>query len=183
MIQNRLLHTFLTDKKINNLYLDYMGNPSPDKKEEIEKLFQTHVYKVQLLTYFSKILHFESQRFDKKIRHLHTTQPLILDKNMDDGETTLLDLIGETQTSYEYRSLGSTLTDPNNLTSLFDDKLLHDIISKLSAKQKEILYLLYIEGIPEIEIAHKLAITKQAVNKTKNQTLKKIRKNYQQGES
>ncbi|WP_342558163.1 sigma factor-like helix-turn-helix DNA-binding protein [Metasolibacillus sp. FSL K6-0083] len=68
-------------------------------------------------------------------------------------------------------------------TFLFEDKLLHDIISKLSAKQKEILYLLYIEGIPEIEIAHKLAITKQAVNKTKNQTLKKIRKNYQQGES
>ena len=155
-----------------------MKNPSSDKKEEIEKLFQTHVYKVQLLTYFSKILHFESQRFDKKIRHLHTTQPLILDKSMNDGETTLLDLIGESQASYEYQT---PLIDSNNLTSLFEDKLLHDIISQLSAKQKEILYLLYIEGLTETEIAHKLTITKQAVNKTKKQTLKKIRENYQQG--
>lgn len=155
-----------------------MENPSLNKKEEIEKMFQIHVYKIQLLTYFSKILHFESQRFDKKIRHLHKTQALILDKNIDDGETTFLDLIGESQACYNYCS---TLIDSNNLTSLFEDKLLHDIISKLSTKQKKILYLLYIEGLTEIEIANKLAITKQAVNKTKNQTLKKIKENYKYG--
>lgn len=134
MIQNRLLRTFLTDKKNNKLYLNYMENPSLNKKEEIEKMFQIHVYKIQLLTYFSKILHFESQRFDKKIRHLHKTQALILDKNIDDGETTFLDLIGESQACYNYCS---TLIDSNNLTSLFEDKLLHDIISKLSTKQKK----------------------------------------------
>lgn len=149
-----------------------MENPSPDKKEEIEKLFQVHVYKVQLLTYFSKILQFESQRFDKKIRHLHTTQPLILDKNI---------AIGETQVSYEYKQLNLTTIDSNNLTSLFEDKLLYKIISKLSDKQKEILYLLYIQELTETEIAQKLSITKQAVNKVKNQTLKKIRENYQKG--
>ena len=59
----------------------------------IEKLFQIHVRKIQLLSYFSKVLHFESQKYDKKIRHMNSVNQLILDKNVNEGEGTVLDLI------------------------------------------------------------------------------------------
>ncbi|MEY9980608.1 DUF3238 domain-containing protein [Lysinibacillus sp. RC79] len=72
MIQNRLLQAFLTDEKINKFYLSYLEHPSAQKKDMIEKLFQIHVRKIQLLSYFSKVLHFESQKYDKKIRHINS---------------------------------------------------------------------------------------------------------------
>lgn len=175
MIQNRLLHTFLTNEKINNLYLSYLKQPSQDKKDMLENLFQIHVRKVQLLTYFSKTLHFESQRFDKKNQQLHRIHPLILDKNIAEGDETILDFIGESQTSDETPSASMT---PYELADIFEDKHLYQIVSKLSTRQKEILYLLYVENLTETEVSQKLNITKQSVNKTKKQSLKKIKNNY-----
>ena len=179
MVQNRLLQTFLTDEKVNELYLSYVEDPSQLKKDRIENLFQIHARKIQLLTYFSKVLHFESQKFDKKKRQLARNYALILDKSVNDGEETVLDFIGETQPSSEF-SFSSPINS-HDLEFHLEDKHLYKIISKLSVKQKEILYLLYVESFTEIEVAQKLAITKQAVNKTKNQTLKKIRRDYKQG--
>lgn len=177
MIKNRLLQTFLTDEKINKLYLSYVAHPSQHKKDMIEKLFQIHVRKIQLLTYFSKTLHFEAQKFDKKIRHLSQTNPLILDRNVNNREGISLDFIEESQFLYEYNSLVNSY----DLEFIFEDKHLYKIISELSTKQKKILYLLYVDGLTEIEIAQRLNITKQAVNKTKHQTLKKIKKDYKKG--
>lgn len=178
MVRNRLLYTFLTNEKINKLYLSYVEHPSQHKKDMIEKLFQIHVRKIQLLTYFAKILHFEAQKFDKKMRHLSQTNPLVLDRNVNDGEGIILDFIGESHTLYEYESP----INSHDIEFIFEDKYLYQVISKLSTKQKEILYLLYINGLTEIEVAQRLNITKQAVNKTKNQTLKKIKKDYENGE-
>ena len=179
MFQNRLLQSFLTDEKIEKLYLSYVEDPSQFKKDQIENLFQIYVRKIQLLTYFSKVLYFESQKYDKKTRRIAQNNALILDKSVNDSKVTVLDLIGETQPFYELDF--SSPINPHDLEFLLEDKHLYQIISKLSVKQKEILYLIYVEGWTEIEVAQKLTITKQAVNKTKNQTLKKIRRDYKQG--
>lgn len=181
MIQNRLLQTFLADEKVKKLYLSYKQDPSKQKKDIIESLFQVHVRKVQLLTYFSKILHFESQRFDMKVRKLHQTNPLILDKGINDEEGSIVHLIGEETPAYELSFVSDT--HPYNFTNIFEDEALYRTISKLSERQKEVLYLLYVEELTEIEVAQKLGITKQAVNKTKNQSLKKIKQDYEEGES
>lgn len=111
----------------------------------IEKLFQIHVRKVQLLSSFSKILHFESQKFDKKIKRMNSVNQLILDKSMNGGEGTILNLIeGELFDELEI----STLVSSNDLAFAFEDKRLYKIVSKLSAKQKDILYLLFIGIVP-----------------------------------
>lgn len=176
LIQNRLLQTFLTDGKINKLYLNYLEHPSNQKKEIIEKLFQIHVRKIQLLSYFSKVLHFESQKYDKKIRHINSVNQLILDKSMD-GDGTILDLIEGEQLFGE--SDIPTPVSSSDLPSFFEDKHLYEIVSALSSKQKDVLHLLFVEDLSEKEVAQRLGVTKQSVNKTKIQTLKKIKRKYE----
>lgn len=177
MIQNRLLQTFLTDEKINNLYISYLEQPSAYKKEMIEKLFQIHVRKIQLLSYFSKVLYYESQKYDKKIRHMNSVNQLILDKNVNEGEGTVLDLIEGEQSLDELEF--STPVSSYDLELVFEDKHLYEIVSSLSPRQKDVLHLLFVEGLTESEAAQRLGVTKQSINKTKNQTLKKIKQNYQ----
>ncbi|MCM3759151.1 sigma-70 family RNA polymerase sigma factor [Sporosarcina aquimarina] len=176
LVQNRLLQTFLEDEDVNNFYLNYLKHPNKYKKDKIEELFQIHVRKIQLLTYFSKILNFEAKRYDRNIKQLYYDAPLILDKSTHEG-CSGIDLVRENHSVYELDI--SIPTSSYNLAAVCEDKRLYKIISKLSTRQKEILYLLYIEGLTEYEIAQKLVISKQSVNKTKNQTLKKIKQDYE----
>lgn len=179
MVQNRLLQAFLTDEKINTLYISYLEQPSTCKKEMIEKLFQIHVRKIQLLSYFSKVLHFESQKYDKKIRHMNSVNQLILDKNVNDGERTILDLIEDEQSFDELEF--SIPVSSYDLELVFEDKHLYKIVSSLSPRQKNILHLIFVERLTENEAAQRLGVTKQSINKTKNQILKKIKRDYQKG--
>lgn len=175
-MQNRLLETFLEDEKISKLYCSYLENSTPEKKELIEKHFKIHVKKIQIFSYFSKILYFESQRFDKKIRKISTKNPLILDKDFDDSNTSPLDLIKSERNDNYFENVISI--DFRKMENLFEDKTLYKIVSNLSLKQKEILYSIYVKGLTEDAVATQLSVTKQAINKTKNKALKKIRQEY-----
>ena len=62
---------------------------------------------------------------------------------------------------------------------IFEDKQLYDIVSRLSAKKKEILYLLFVKNWTEEELAREFGVSKQAINKVKNQTLRKIKREYE----
>ena len=177
MIQNRLLKNFLNDAEIKELYQSYLEKPNTCKKEMIEKMFQIHGRKIQLLSYFSKTLTFESQKFDTKIRHNYKLNQLILDKNIDDGGGILLDLIADERNYYDFEF--NTPVESSELEMIFEDKQLYEIVSTLSAKQKEILYLLFVKDWTEEELALELGVSKQAINKVKNHALRKIRKEYE----
>ncbi|MFJ7667535.1 sigma factor-like helix-turn-helix DNA-binding protein [Lysinibacillus sp. NPDC097195] len=179
MIQNRLLKNFLNDAEIKELYQSYLEKPTICKKEMIEKIFQIHVKKIQLLSYFSKTLTFESQKFDKKNRHNNKLNQLILDKNIDDGDGggKLLDLIADERNYYDF--VFNTPIEPSKLEMIFEDKQLYEIVSTLSAKQKEILYLIFVKEWTEEELALELGVSKQAINKVKNHALRKIKKEYE----
>lgn len=61
---------------------------------------------------------------------------------------------------------------------LLENKALYKIVSNLSLKQKEILYLIYVKDLTEDTVAIQLGVTKQAINKNKNEALKKIHQEY-----
>ncbi|MGE7844129.1 sigma factor-like helix-turn-helix DNA-binding protein [Lysinibacillus sp. NPDC093712] len=176
MIQNRLLKNFLKNAEIKELYQSYLEKPTARKKELIEKLFKIHGRKIQLLSYFSQTLIFESQKFDKKIRQNSKLNQLILDKNVDGG-SKLLDLIPDEQNLHDFEF--STPVESCKLEIIFEDKQLYEIVSRLSAKQKEILYLLFVKDWTEGELALALGVSIQAINKIKNQALRKIKKEYE----
>ena len=176
MIENRLLKSFLEDETAHQLYKSYLENPSSQIKDTLEKMFKIHVRKIQLLSYFSRILHFESQRYDKKIRYQNSLYQLILDKESNEGDVRIIDMIPDDSISDEFEVTSST--DAAHLESFFEDEKLYSIVSNLTQRQKDIIYALFIDNQTESEVAERLNITKQAVNKVKNQTLKKIKRDY-----
>lgn len=176
MVQNRLVQSFLEDKKARQLYESYLENPTTQTKDTIEKLFSIHVRKLQLLSYFSRILYFESQRYDKKIRRNNNLYQLVLDKDTNDGEGRIVDLIQDETIGEDLELIASS--DFTYLEAIFEDKQLHNIVSNLNQKQKDLIHSLFVENRTEEEVAKQLGITKQAVNKAKNQALKKIKREY-----
>lgn len=176
MVQNRLLKSFLEDEKINKLYNSYLENPTTHTKDTIEKLFKIHVRKLQLLSYFSRVLYFESQRYDKQIRRNNRFNQLTLDSNINDGENRFIDLIPDESIDDDSEWIYS---DFAHLEVIFEDKQLYNIVSKLGQKKKYVLHSIFVDNLTEEEISKKLGISKQAVNKAKNQAFQKIRQEYQ----
>ncbi|MCM0627117.1 DUF1492 domain-containing protein [Lysinibacillus sp. OL1_EC] len=176
MVQNRLLKSFLEDERVSKLYKSYLENPAPHTRDTIEKLFKTHVRKIQLLSYFSRVLYFESQKYDKKIRHNNRVNQLTLDSDINDGENKLIDLVPDESIDDESEWMYS---DFAHLEVILEDKQLYNMVSKLSPKKKYILHAIFIDNLTEEEVSRKLGISKQAVNKAKNQAFQKIRQEYQ----
>ncbi|KYH33284.1 bacteriocin UviA [Clostridium tepidiprofundi DSM 19306] len=53
--------------------------------------------------------------------------------------------------------------------------LVYEVMDKLSNLQKEVIEYEFIEGYSESEIAEKLHVSRQAINRTKNRALKKMK--------
>ena len=153
---NKLIQTFLQDSEHKKMYETYLQNLTDDNKKEIEEKFKLHVMKINLLSYFSKVLYCEAQRFDKNIRATTTVSLL-------DGDDSV--------ESYTLKT-----TDEPKIENYFENERLFNLVSNLSDDNKKLLYLLYVKDLDEVQVAEKLGITKQAVNKRKNNLLKKLRK-------
>ncbi|WP_332647284.1 hypothetical protein [Lysinibacillus sp. 54212] len=172
-MNNRLIQSFLQDPKMDELYQEYLINPTNDKKICIEQHFKEHVKKMKILSYFSKVLFFEAQRFDRKIRYVSNKNPLILDGD----DSIFLEIIASQN---DNDSFDSSLENAEQLQILFEDKHLFNIISNLNSKNKELLYLLYVKEMNEAEVANCWGVSQQAINKKKKSILKKIRVKYKQ---
>lgn len=157
---------------ISELYLDYINQPSQEKKEKIEFLFQKHMKNIQLISYFSKVLKYEAQHFDQKTRHSKQTQIPICD--IEYGENAI-------KTTYnENFHFEQNINDFQKLENIFEDERISKIISNLTEKKKKILFLIYVKELKESEVAKMLNISKQAVNKLKKRTIEEIKNKYKE---
>lgn len=170
-MENPLIISFLKNENMKALYLDYLNNPDEFTKEIIEYHFSQYCRKIQILSYFSKTLHFDAQRFDMKIRDHSEKYPLIL--NQDNGFEDIL--VRETvEDDYDEYAVDNY----ENLSEIISNKQLYMIVDNLKPKNKELLYLLYVKGLEEKEVAQMLGLTIQAVNKRKNTILKQIKQRF-----
>lgn len=170
-MKNKWIESFLKIPEMEQLYNEYLMEPTHVKKINIEEHFKRHVKKLKIISYFSKVLYYEAQRFDKKKRKNSDLNLLIIDKE----ELNMDKLFYSDQHYNEQNDLNN---HSKRVENLIEDKKLYKIISDLSNKNKELLYLLYVREMDESTISKQLGITKQAVNKSKNIILKKIRKQY-----
>lgn len=155
MVQNRLLKSFLEDERVSKLYKCYLEDPAPYKRDTIERLFKIHVRKIQLLSYFSRVLYFESQRYDKKIRHNNRVNQLTLDNDINNGENKFIDLIPDESIDDDSEWIHSDFT---HLEVIFEDRQLYNIVSNLGPKKKYILHSIFVDNLTEEEISKKLGI-------------------------
>lgn len=170
-MNNRIIASFLEDSEHQKLYSDYLQNPSQAKKDLIEEQFKIFFTKIKIISYFSRVLYFEAQRFDKKLRDISNQASLILD-NDDMNEEILFNEESMIQETFE------NFFNDSNIEDFIDDEKLFNIVSNLSENNKTLLNLLFIKGLDEKEISIHLGVSQQAVNKRKKNLLNKIRKLY-----
>lgn len=135
----------------------------PKNEEDIEKMFSSYIKQV--------IIH-SRKKYDKSNRaQLHHEE-----LSFNDNTSYLENLDNQNIITVEdYPKVTSA-----NIENIFEDEKLYQAVKMLTLKQKKVLYLIYIANIPEEEIARMLNITRQAINKIKNTSLKKIIKLYSQ---
>ena len=110
---NKLVESFLQDPLHRDLYAKYLQNPTKENVQEIEEKFKLHVMKIKLLSYFSKVLFYEAQRFDKNARTTMTTVSFL------DGDDKV--------ESYELET-----TDEQKIENHLENERLFNLVSNLS---------------------------------------------------
>lgn len=166
--KNKLLLTFLENQQNLENLKDYLNFPTTTKKQKLESNFHIHAKKVYIISYFLKTLTYESQRFDTKIRKREKLLGLTDDERILEfnAYNQKIDFMEE---NYLYLL---------NLEDSIESVELHRLIKSLPQNQKMVLKLLYELNYSEIEVSQYLSITQQAVNKTKNKALNRLRENY-----
>lgn len=152
-----ILWNFLSIEKNMKMFEKYTVSRDKCIMESLEKEFKKYYLKIVVVSYFSKTLYHAAQKFDKKIRKYQSFKRDLLEQK----EGLYVENID--------------INDPNNIANLFADKNIYKAINKLTGRQKQILYLLYVKNMTEIEVASALDISQQAVNKGKNRALKEIK--------
>lgn len=165
--RDAILEDFMSDKTNKEFYEAYITEPTIKNKNLLDKQFKKHFYIVRCITYFVKMIHFESRHFDKKQRERNQKFQLSLDKVSENGKL-MIDLIPDKYSSIEpfFNSLEDAIANP----SLFRAVL------GLTYKQKNLLYLLFVQNMLEAEAAAVLGVSQQTINKTKKNALNKLRK-------
>lgn len=142
-----------------------MEHPTVENKKRLDELFKRHMYLIRYISYFVKMVHFESKHFDKKQRKRNEMFQLTLDKPNENGQR-IIDLLPEDETN-EYHGY--------RLEDLVEDPDLYNSIQLLTDRQKTLLNLIFIEGMKDTEIAKLLGVSQQAVTKAKKKMLTKLR--------
>lgn len=164
--KDMILESFLSVEENNRIYKTYIIAPSNDNRERLDAQFKKHFYIVRCVSYFLKMIHFESRHFDKKQRELNKRYKLSLDTVTELGEK-ISDLIPDQQIpSCSGKELEHMINDPN----------LYSAILELTDRQRMLLNYIYVENMKNTEIATVLGISQQAVSKAKNKALLNLRK-------
>ncbi|MEO4053986.1 sigma factor-like helix-turn-helix DNA-binding protein [Solibacillus sp. CAU 1738] len=177
-IKNPILKSFLADNDHFSLYKQYYLTPQEHIKEQINEKFEIYYTKARAVSYFSKTIHFTAQHFDRKKRLYSHRNACLLDHPSNENNSS---------TSNYSTSMKEQIED-DTAASRFDERLyveLKDYIQNpqlfqalllLSPRQQQILYLIFVHNMTDTEISKRLKVTQQAITKSKNSALKKVRR-------
>ena len=164
--KDRLLTEFFNEDSNKKLYETFLENKREDIKRKLDERFKRHVFIARCIAYLSKLVHFESQTFDKKRRRNSDTHPLILDKPTETG-SNLVDNIESPQSLF--------ILESTKIEDYIQDPRLQVNAQLLTNNQKRVLYLVYIRNLKDTEVAKVMGVSQQSVTKTKKTALIKMR--------
>jgi RNA polymerase sigma factor (sigma-70 family) len=162
-VENRIFAQFIEEEK-HKLILALSLFSYRDYSLVLEQAFREHFFEYKFIAYLSSYFYYESRNFDKKIRYNKEREAIVLDSPMEGG-ATLKDVLLIEQENIEIE----------NLEELFSNELLTRSFKLLTSNQKSILILYFVEGYKDAEIAKKLAISPQAVSKSKRKAIERLR--------
>ncbi len=172
VLNNPIITSFLENDDNYKLVQEAVSDSTEVNQEKVDKAFKEHYNRVKLISYISKLIHFFSIDFDKKINKINRNYLLTLDQSVssdNENETVAKGLI-ISKDLYSYESAyGSTLKD-----HIENDKLLL-ALEELTPNQLDILELIYLNNFPIKDIALLLDTSPQNVSNQHRKALKKLK--------
>ena len=171
-LHNEVVISFLKIPINKNIYMDTISNPTQENMNELDRLFKQFYFKIRFISHISSTLKFNSINYDKKWKLVQSRFILTLDSsiNSNEGEGVFVDLIADEQSE----NLFNETVLNNSLEEHVTCPLLYNALNSLTKKQKEIIYLAYIEGLNDTEIGQRLNKSQQAISKTHKKALGNI---------
>ena len=165
---NYFVEKFLENEEHKSLLDNYLINPTDEKRESLQQQFNDFYMQIKLIAYFSKSVPFLAQNFDKLNRQRNQKALLTLsDLNGSDGLESIPD-----ETSLH----ADVSFDIEAVEQYFEHQELYDGISKLTIRQKQLIYFFFIKELTDKEISKALNVSVQTINKQRNAILKKLKR-------
>ncbi|MEK4539167.1 sigma factor-like helix-turn-helix DNA-binding protein [Peribacillus sp. FSL K6-1552] len=167
-LNNPVIKGFLSKKDNYRLFKQSICHPTQQNQELLDQAFQAFYFYVRFTAYVSSTLYFHGINLDKKFQKVNNRFPLTLDQPVnDDSEVSLKDLVRHNE-DFEIES--------ENILDYIIDPNLYKGIQNITPNQKRILYLVYIKNFTDSEVGILLKKTQQAVSKSRNKALIKLRR-------
>jgi RNA polymerase sigma factor (sigma-70 family) len=160
-----LMNGFLKEKEHRLIYEQAVRLPSAANLSRLNSAFQQFYIEIQLTNYLTTTLSFYASNYGKHAAKKQNRELVVLDQPIneehDNSKKDML-IAREDQQVYGWEE---AIQDPG----------LFSAIQELPDKQKEYLELRFVHQLTHTEIADKLDISQQAVSKSIQSALKKLR--------
>lgn len=168
-----LMQGFLKEEQHRLIYEQATRYPSAANLQKLNSAFQQFYTEIQLTNYLTMTLSYYARNYSKQAAKLSGRELSILDQPAsEEQETTKKDMLvaREDQTVYRWEQ---AIHEPALLIA----------IQELPMKQRDYLELHFIHQLTHTEIAEKLNISQQAVSKSIQAALKKLRSVLSKGDA
>ncbi|MEC0330091.1 MULTISPECIES: sigma-70 family RNA polymerase sigma factor [Paenibacillus] len=173
IFENRVIQSFFRDESNIILLLKSQAGQA-DHQMALETGFRKHYFQIRFTRYLSSTIKYAALERLRFYRKIDRRNPLIFDVPLSDGRGGRS--LGEALTgSVDLFPSDPAVASPEQFQETFTNPCLFNAFSKLSAKQQIIVTMSYALCYKDHEIAAQLNISPQAVNKTRNLALKKLR--------
>lgn len=136
----------------------------PEHEQDIENMFSAYIKQVIMQS---------RKKFDKSYRTRLQHEELTQDGEIEAAAENENHIIENPLYIEKYLKV-----DFDRLEDIFTDEKMHRIVKNLNLRHKIVLFLIFLEGKSEQEVSQLLDITRQGVNKIKNEALRKIASAY-----
>lgn len=174
-VNNPLLKNFLDENSYNKKLLICWANyGDKDALEALNERFKQFSFRIYFYSYIRKSLLLKAREIKAKHNLLKNKEELSLNIVFEEKEEELINTIPSKSTDYEEEYEDTHTT--SDFTKYVSEKKLLDAINGITKKQKQILFMYIVQDMTESEIAQSFHTSVQAINKNKNNALKKIKR-------
>ncbi|URJ45485.1 sigma-70 family RNA polymerase sigma factor [Paenibacillus polymyxa] len=169
---DRIIQSFFMNEENVRLYTN-SRNGIKESKYELEERFRKHFFQVRFITFLVNTIKYCTIDQLRNQQKRNSRFALIFDQPLSEEQET--STLGEMLGNHQDDFLENLITDPATFESSLQNESLAHAFSKLSEKQRLTITLRYALGYKDNEIARMLGVSAQAVGKTKNAALKKLK--------
>ncbi|MGY4688312.1 sigma-70 family RNA polymerase sigma factor [Salibacterium sp. K-3] len=175
--KHSVMQQFLSDTRRRELLIEAICTPTTENQAFLNEAFTSFYTEIRFVSYILKTLHWRSVRYDQQRQQRSVRQPLILDQPVSQGS---LETIKETIVSADVLP---ALDEASGLQEAVGHPLLHKGLNQLTTRQQAVLQKKYKEEKTDKAIAAEWNISQQAVSKTRQAALEKLRIFMKRGNS